>query len=60
LVRMIINMKVIVAYMSQTGNTRKVAEAIFEEIQSEKEHLCATLLSCRFRVTLTIDLLLAK
>ena len=53
-------MKVIVAYMSQTGNTRKVAEAIFEEIQSEKEHLCATLLSCRFRVTLTIDLLLAK
>ncbi|MCJ7807472.1 MAG: flavodoxin family protein, partial [Dehalococcoidia bacterium] len=30
-------MKVIVAYMSQTGNTRKVAEAIFEEIQTEKE-----------------------
>jgi flavodoxin len=37
LARRIINMKVIVAYMSQTGNTRKVAEAIFEEIQSEKE-----------------------
>ena len=30
-------MKVIVTYMSQTGNTRKVAEAIFEEIQTEKE-----------------------
>ena len=30
-------MKVIVAYMSQTGNTRKVAEAIFEEIQADKE-----------------------
>lgn len=30
-------MKVIVAYMSQTGNTKKVAEAIFEEIQADKE-----------------------
>lgn len=30
-------MKVLVAYMSQTGNTKKVAEAIFGEIQSEKE-----------------------
>ena len=30
-------MKVIVAYMSQTGNTKKVAEAIFQEIQAEKE-----------------------
>jgi flavodoxin len=30
-------MKVIVAYMSLTGNTKKVAEAIFKEIQEEKE-----------------------
>jgi flavodoxin len=30
-------MKVIIAYMSQTGNTRKIAEAIFQEIQAEKE-----------------------
>jgi len=30
-------MKVIVAYMSKTGNTRKVAEAIFEGIDAEKE-----------------------
>ncbi len=30
-------MKVIVAYMSQTGNTKKVAENIFQEIQAEKE-----------------------
>ncbi len=30
-------MKVIIAYMSQTGNTRKIAEAIFQEIQEEKE-----------------------
>ena len=30
-------MKVLVAYMSKTGNTRKVAEAIFEEITDEKE-----------------------
>jgi flavodoxin len=30
-------MKVLVAYMSRTGNTRKVAEAIFEEISDEKE-----------------------
>ena len=29
-------MKVLVAYMSQSGNTKKVAEAIFEEIQAEK------------------------
>ncbi len=30
-------MKVLVAYMSQTGNTKKVAEAIFEEIHAETE-----------------------
>lgn len=30
-------MKVLVAYMSKTGNTRKVAEAIFGEIDAEKE-----------------------
>lgn len=30
-------MKVLVTYFSQTGNTKKVAEAIFEEIQTEKE-----------------------
>lgn len=30
-------MKVLVAYMSKTGNTRKVAEAIYEEISDEKE-----------------------
>ena len=30
-------MKVLVAYMSKTGNTRKVAEAIFGEINDEKE-----------------------
>jgi len=30
-------MKVLVTYMSQTGNTKKVAEAIFEEIRVEKE-----------------------
>ena len=30
-------MKVLVAYMSKTGNTKKVAEAIFEEIGDEKE-----------------------
>ena len=30
-------MKVIIAYMSETGNTRKIAEAIFQEIQEEKE-----------------------
>ena len=29
-------MKVLVAYMSKTGNTKKVAEAIFEEISGEK------------------------
>ena len=30
-------MKVLVAYMTKTGNTKKVAEAIFEEIRDEKE-----------------------
>ena len=30
-------MKVLVAYMSKTGNTKKVAKAIFEEISDEKE-----------------------
>jgi len=30
-------MKTLVAYMSQTGNTKKVAEAIFEEITGDKE-----------------------
>lgn len=30
-------MKVLIAYMSLTGNTKKVAEAISEEIQDEKE-----------------------
>lgn len=30
-------MKVLVAYMTKTGNTKKVAEAIFEEIHEEKE-----------------------
>jgi flavodoxin len=30
-------MKAIVAYFSETGNTRKVAEAIYEEIQFEKD-----------------------
>lgn len=30
-------MKTLVTYMSQTGNTKKVAEAIFEEVQGEKE-----------------------
>ena len=30
-------MKVIVVYMTLSGNTRKIAEAIFEEIQEEKE-----------------------
>ena len=30
-------MKVLVSYMSKTGNTKKVAEAIFEEISDEKE-----------------------
>jgi flavodoxin len=29
--------KVLVAYMSKTGNTKKVAEAIFEEIGDDKE-----------------------
>lgn len=30
-------MKVLVAYLSQTGNTRRVAEAIYGEIDAEKE-----------------------
>jgi flavodoxin len=30
-------MKVLVAYMSQTGNTQKVAEAIYREISHDKE-----------------------
>jgi flavodoxin len=30
-------MKVLVAYMSSTGNTKKVAEAIYSEIKCEKE-----------------------
>lgn len=30
-------MRLLVGYMSQTGNTKKVAEAIFDEIQGEKE-----------------------
>jgi len=30
-------MKTLVAYISKTGNTKKVAEAIFGEIQGEKE-----------------------
>lgn len=30
-------MKVLVAYMSKTGNTKKVAEAIYDEITAEKE-----------------------
>ncbi len=30
-------MKTLVAYFSQTGNTRKVAEGIFETIRGEKE-----------------------
>lgn len=30
-------MRVIIAYMSETGNTRKIAEAIFGEIQEERE-----------------------
>jgi flavodoxin len=29
--------KVLVTYMSQTGNTKKVAEAIFQEIKGKKE-----------------------
>jgi flavodoxin len=30
-------MKALIAYFSETGNTKKVAEAIYEEIQCEKE-----------------------
>ncbi len=30
-------MKILVAYMSQTGNTKKIAEAIYGEISTEKE-----------------------
>jgi len=29
--------KTLVTYMSKTGNTKKVAEAIFDEINGEKE-----------------------
>jgi flavodoxin len=32
-----IEMKVLVTYLSQTGNTKKVAEAIFGEIKGDKE-----------------------
>ena len=32
-------MKVLIAYHSVSGNTRKVAEAIFKEIKAEKEML---------------------
>jgi flavodoxin len=31
------HLKVLVAYWSQTGNTKKIAEAIFKEIKEEKE-----------------------
>lgn len=34
-------MKVVVAYISRTGNTKKVAESIYEEISGEKEILPA-------------------
>ena len=30
-------MKVLIAYISRTGNTKKVAQAIFEEIKAKKE-----------------------
>lgn len=30
-------MKVLVAYVSQTGNTKKIADAIFQEIKADKE-----------------------
>jgi len=30
-------MKILVAYLTKTGNTKKVAEAIYEEIRDEKE-----------------------
>ncbi|MFC2027975.1 flavodoxin family protein [Chloroflexota bacterium] len=30
-------MNIMVTYMSQTGNTKRVAESIFEEVQGEKE-----------------------
>ena len=30
-------MKVLITYISRTGNTKKVAQAIFEEIQAKKE-----------------------
>ena len=30
-------MKVLVTYMSKTGNTRKIAEAMYEEIDADKE-----------------------
>ena len=31
------DMKVLVAYISDTGNTKKIAEAIFSQIDCEKE-----------------------
>jgi len=33
----VMEMKVLVAYMSQSGNTRKVAQSIYEGVQGEKE-----------------------
>jgi flavodoxin len=30
-------MKILVAYLTKTGNTKKIAEAIFQEIKDEKE-----------------------
>jgi flavodoxin len=30
-------MKILVAYLSQTGNTKRVAEAIYEQLEAEKE-----------------------
>ena len=33
------DVKILVSYMSQSGNTKKVAESIFESIQCEKEIL---------------------
>ncbi len=31
------NMKTLVTYMSQTGNTKKIAEAIYGELEGEKD-----------------------
>lgn len=30
-------MKVIIAYMSETGNTRKIAEALFQETRETRD-----------------------